>query len=90
MIRNAFQHTQHGIVTVKQSKMCIIIANENIRVNTNDTETTEAELDAQNDLGFGLGLELTERLVKHYGWQYTNIAKSNGHYVEINFKLKEE
>lgn len=74
LIRNAFQHTSEGIVSIKQSDGFLVIANKNV---------TPSE--ANDELGFGLGLELTEHLVHHYGWQYKNVVTNNGYYVEINF-----
>lgn len=82
LIRNALQHTQEGVVNISQLKNRLIISNQNI--NTNQPLNTHQSDDA---LGFGLGLELTQRLVQHYGWQYKNIANSNGHYVEIEFSI---
>lgn len=74
LIRNTLQHTHEGVITIKQSKASLTIINQNL---TKD--------DATESLGFGLGLELTERLVEHYGWQYKNEITDKGHYVEINF-----
>ena len=74
LIRNALQHTHDGSISVKQFDASLVIINQNLT----EDETKEA-------LGFGLGLELTERLVEHYGWQYKNESTSKGHYVEINF-----
>ncbi len=74
LIRNALQHTSEGTVTIKQSGGCLMITNQNMT----SSQTSD-------ELGFGLGLELTARLVQHYGWQYQNVITSNGHYVEINF-----
>ena len=74
LIRNALQHTHEGTIRIKQSNASLTIINQNI---TQDS-TTES-------LGFGLGLELTERLVEHYGWRYKNESTDKGHYVEINF-----
>jgi len=74
LIRNALQHTNEGKIVITQSGHQLIIHNQDLSENMVD-----------NDLGFGLGLELTNRLVKHYEWQYKNEATDNGHYVEINF-----
>jgi len=74
LIRNALQHTDEGSIIIKQSNTHLTIINENI-----------TEYQTKDALGFGLGLELTERLVSHYGWQYKNKKTSKGHYVEINF-----
>ncbi|MDN2663310.1 HAMP domain-containing sensor histidine kinase [Psychromonas sp. 14N.309.X.WAT.B.A12] len=74
LIRNALQHTNEGKIVITQSSHQLIIHNQEVSENM-----------VENDLGFGLGLELIERLVNHYEWQYKNIATDNGHYVEINF-----
>ncbi|MGJ8581599.1 MAG: sensor histidine kinase, partial [Psychromonas sp.] len=74
LIRNALQHTNEGKIVITQSGHQLTIHNQDLSENMVD-----------NDLGFGLGLELIERLVKHYEWQYKNTATDNGHYVEINF-----
>ena len=74
LIRNALQHTHEGTIRIKQSNASLTIINQNI---TQDS-TTES-------LGFGLGLELTERLVEHYGWRYKNESTDKGYYVKINF-----
>lgn len=84
LLRNAFQHTQQGVVTVKQSKTSIIIINENMQQETQQ-DKQNSDKAGPRELGFGLGLELTERLVKQYGWYYRNIATTTGHHVEINF-----
>ncbi|WP_371994377.1 hypothetical protein [Vibrio amylolyticus] len=40
---------------------------------------------SHEDLGFGLGLELTERLVAQYGWQYRAVSERNGWHVDVFF-----
>lgn len=76
LIRNAIQHTQQGSITIKQQESFVSINNQE-----------EQESEIKDNLGFGLGLELTKRLVQHYGWQYSNIYSNNGHKVEIDFSL---
>lgn len=85
LIRNALQHTQQGVVIVIQQGSKLIISNENQA----DEQAHKNALMAQ-ELGFGLGLELTQRLVKQYGWYYQNIANDNGHYVEIDFVCRDD
>ncbi|GEM79554.1 sensor histidine kinase [Vibrio superstes] len=74
LIRNAFQHTFAGEVRIQQTQNNLVI------VNRDDSKAEES-----SDLGFGLGLELTERLVQQYGWYYENIDTDEGHKVEIHF-----
>ena len=64
LIRNAFQHTQQGFVTIKQSQSTFIITN----INSSTEQSTPINSQCNSELGFGLGLELTKRLVEHYGW----------------------
>ncbi|MEF1230904.1 HAMP domain-containing sensor histidine kinase, partial [Vibrio fortis] len=56
LIRNAFQHTENGIVEIAQAGDTLSIVNRN----------TEPKI-GRDDLGFGLGLELTQRLIAQYG-----------------------
>jgi len=75
LIRNAFQHTYEGIVTIVQSNNSLLITNENTSAST-----------TKDDLGFGLGLELTERLIKHQQWIYNNVETQHGYYVDVKFQ----
>jgi signal transduction histidine kinase len=75
LIRNAFQHTAEGQINITQKDNTLVIENQNLQ-----------ESQGLNELGFGLGLELTERIVRQYQWQYKNIPSDDGHYVEIMFK----
>ncbi|MEZ9553029.1 sensor histidine kinase [Vibrio breoganii] len=75
LIRNAFQHTYHGEVEIKQIGKELQINNYNLTDNGSEQE-----------LGFGLGLELTERLIKRYGWHYENITLHSGMNVLIEFR----
>ncbi|MGR5145718.1 hypothetical protein ACQKP8_04110 [Photobacterium alginatilyticum] len=50
-------------------------------MNTNsDSQSGET-----SDLGFGLGLDLTEKLVKRFGWQYEHRKEVTGHVVRVGF-----
>ena len=75
LIRNAFQHTYSGKVDIRLAGNQL----ELININT---------LEGQNDdeLGFGLGLELTERLIAQQGWSYTNQEVGAGRHVVIKFQ----
>ena len=60
LIRNAFQYTQHGWIKISFSDNCILIENH-------DTQN----LLKQSAEGFGLGLELTQRICKKLDWKLT-------------------
>ncbi len=47
-------------------------------------------IDSQDDLGFGLGLALTERLVERYGWTYDVEEKTNGRKVTLVLPYDED
>lgn len=80
LIRNALQHTQQGVVSIIQSGTRLSISNQNIDI-------PDDALIRDEDLGFGLGLELTKRLVQHYGWQYKSTNNDSGYHVEIDFNV---
>ena len=77
LIRNAYQHTYSGQVTIEQSNTKIKITNLNL---------ADDGSDLNDELGFGLGLELTERLVKQYGWGYVVTPFADGRCVELVLK----
>ncbi|MBN3571575.1 sensor histidine kinase [Vibrio neptunius] len=74
LVRNAFQHTYQGEVIIEQSGSRLVITNHNV-----------SQGDGEKALGFGLGLELTERLIKQYSWYYDNSATESGRRVELHF-----
>lgn len=74
LIRNAFQHTYQGEVYIMQSGCSVTIINRNVMFECDES-----------DLGFGLGLELTEKLVKKCTWYYSNKSTGSGREVEVQF-----
>jgi signal transduction histidine kinase len=81
LIRNAFQHTQHGTVTIKQYGTRIAIENCNLHVKTaNHTDSNR-----QPTTGFGLGLLLSEKIIKRYGWQYEIMDELGRYEVIVDF-----
>lgn len=74
LIRNAFQHTSSGQVEIIQTSETIIITN------IDDSEFEETE-----DLGFGLGLQLTQRLIKQFNWDYKVESVLGGRKVTLSF-----
>ena len=67
LVRNAFQHTQRGVIHIQQRGGCVEVVNYMAR-----------EDDSPRDVGFGLGLQLLERLAGQFGWDYAN-ARAAGH-----------
>lgn len=74
LIRNAFQHTMQGHVSIKQTGEQFLITNINDSANTSNA-----------NLGFGLGLELTKRIIQQYGWQYKSTEMLGGKNVLVVF-----
>ena len=74
LIRNAFQHTWEGDVVIRQRGNQVEIIN-----------TEKGEEAKEGDLGFGLGLQLTQQLVDQLGWTYENTSQLNEHKVVIAF-----
>ena len=78
LIRNAFQHTQSGLVSIVQNQQQVTIENSN--------SDNGEEMDSNgNELGFGLGLQLTDKLIEQFNWQYHCKAQQAGHIVEVTF-----
>jgi len=77
LIRNAFQYTRSGKVDISLAGKKLEILNIN-----------EADGERSDELGFGLGLELTERLVGRQGWRYTNKETGAGRHVVVEFDVK--
>ncbi len=73
LIRNAFQHTHHGSVDIEQKGGIVIISNFNTH-----------KSNPKQELGFGLGLRLTEQLVARYGWGYDVDKHDNGRCVTLD------
>ena len=73
LIRNAFQHTQVGTVYIEQIKDRVMIRNVNQSEKSSD------------DLGFGLGLKLADKLVERFAWQYETEVEKTGHKVCVAF-----
>jgi len=77
LIRNAFQHTQHGTVEIKQQGNKVIITN--VEFDQDDMNGTTEEL------GFGLGMQLVEKLTNRFGWHFLINSDVNGYQVSISF-----
>jgi len=77
LIRNAFQHTQQGKVSIRQKGAEIVIVN---------THSAQNELVSSNEeLGFGLGMQLVEKLTAQFGWRYQAAETREGYTVSVLF-----
>ncbi|MFV0448686.1 MAG: sensor histidine kinase [Vibrio sp.] len=74
LIRNAYQHTQQGRVLISQVGADVTIINRD-----------ESCGDTQDQLGFGLGLELTHRIIRHYDWDCVIEEFDDGRDIRIHF-----
>lgn len=61
LIRNAFQHTWEGCITIHQQANQVVICNPQTPIDQ-----------GQNELGFGLGLKLTTQLTQKLDWKYVD------------------
>ena len=67
LIRNAYQHTQFGQVHITQqgSKVTIVNCSEQ-----GDAPKASEPLAKHASIGYGLGLQLSEKIIKRHGWVY--------------------
>jgi signal transduction histidine kinase len=74
LVRNAFQHTWQGCITIRQEENRVVVANSQSPAGT-----------GQNDVGFGLGLQLTSQLTEKLDWRYVDESTTYIHQVAITF-----
>lgn len=74
LIRNAFQHTREGCITIRQQDNRVIIFNPQSPTGTD-----------QHELGFGLGLQLVMQLTKKLEWKYVDESTPYAHRVSVIF-----
>jgi signal transduction histidine kinase len=80
IIRNAFQYTAEGKINIHFENQVLVIENINIG---------KTEFDSENsDYGYGLGLQLVDKIINKIHWHYENKKISGGRKVTINFKTK--
>lgn len=77
LIRNAFQHTQNGIVFITQYGGEVEVRSEH-----------SYEENTQSELGFGLGLKLTDKLISRFDWQYHVQVSPLSHCAKVRFDSK--
>jgi signal transduction histidine kinase len=80
LIRNAFEHTQIGIVNVQVSDQKVVICNS-----CTDTDDDFNQADHCID-GFGIGLEIVKKVVEQQQWQLTfSTIEKEGRCVSVCF-----
>ena len=91
LIRNAFQHTQEGFVTITQSNDSVTITNvektveTTVKVDDNTNTNTNTKASTEDNLGFGLGMQLVEKLTKQFHWHFSIQQENNSYQVTISF-----
>lgn len=75
LIRNAFQHTIEGTISISQCNGDVTIVN-----------SIEGKVAGISDLGFGLGLQLTKKLAGRYKWAYSENIEATHYQVKISFE----
>jgi len=77
IIRNAFQYTAEGNINIHFENQALVIENINIGKAEFDNESS--------DYGYGLGLQLVDKIINKMHWHYENKQISGGRKVTINF-----
>ena len=77
IIKNAFQHTYEGHIKICQKGSLISIDNHNL---------SSEEDEQHSELGYGLGLRLTQEITDTFNWHYVNHEQHNGRHVELHLQ----
>lgn len=77
LIRNAFQHTQQGSVEITQRGDEVTIINVESEV--------EESGEYSGELGFGLGMQLVEKLTTQFNWPFSVHQDQAGFRVTVKF-----
>lgn len=77
LIRNAFQHSVSGNITISQRSGVIKIVNSH-----NDLGIDKI---TNNNVGFGLGLRLCQKLVERFNWSLSMESNQQQHIVIVSF-----
>ena len=77
VIRNAYQHTQQGRVTISLSDATLTVLNEEDgleeeALNEKGQATLSAPTISELDGGFGIGLKLLDKLCAKLEWEYSH------------------
>ena len=83
LIRNAYQHTSYGEVKIKQIGSRITIINSNHNKGT--TSSVDDASSKKVATGYGLGLQLSEKIIKRHGWFYEITDEQGRYQVTVDF-----
>ena len=80
LVRNAFQHTKSGRVSIEQAAGRVSISNR----------CDDLAPDDPNALGFGLGTRLAGNLAKKFGWRFQAGRSGNAYSARLDFEAGQE
>ncbi|WP_040521573.1 HAMP domain-containing sensor histidine kinase [Aliiglaciecola lipolytica] len=86
LIRNAYQHTQHGYVHIKQQGSRVSIINSNVKEESNPPVSDSKNNQVAFGYGYGLGLQLSEKIIKHHNWFYEKENQHGCYQVIVDFR----
>ncbi|MDP5032389.1 MAG: HAMP domain-containing histidine kinase [Paraglaciecola sp.] len=87
LIRNAYQHTQSGYVNIKQQGGRLTIINCNTQDDNAELKTGTNETAVAFGEGYGLGLQLSEKIIKRHAWFYEVTNVQGLYQVTVDFEL---
>jgi signal transduction histidine kinase len=88
LIRNAYQYTQDGTVHINQQGSRVTIVNSNT---SNDLKKAAVGASSkQVSLGYGLGLQLSEKIINRHGWFYEVADTQGGYHVTVDFDCNKQ
>jgi len=90
LVRNAFQHTDSGVVTISQQEGHVVIRNCNDDFEGAAGQNVGNSCNNTNDLGFGLGVKLTDKLTARFNWPHQRLVENSGHKVTVDFNTLNE
>ncbi len=87
LIRNAFQFTSQGSVTITSENTHISIIDTGMGIEPNRLDSvTRSHIKGEQSQGFGLGLSIVSRLCKRFGWELTIDSRpGKGTHIKIEW-----
>jgi signal transduction histidine kinase len=86
LIRNAFQHTHEGAITIEVNRDWLEVVNSSEGGGNQIHGMVPHANDDQTNGGFGIGLDLVRRLCERFGWRFTIETRNGAETVaRINF-----